>query len=252
MDTRLAYSLLVAAVAAERGLELLISRRNGKRARARGAIEAGRSHYPAMVALHAAFLAACPLEVWLLGRPWLPALGIPMLGLVLAAQGIRYWVVHTLQGRWTTNVLYVPGDPPITAGPYRWARHPNYVAVTAEMAALPLVHTAWLTAVVFSAANVLLLAVRIKAEERLLEEADILAGVTEVARSHLGFTGTLSPDLPLSAALALDSLRQLTLVVEIESRFRIALDDDAESLRTVGDLVAAIRRKREGRAPDAR
>ncbi len=251
METRLAYSLLIALVAVERGIELVISRRNGKRARARGAIEAGHSHYPAMVALHAAFLAACPLEVWLIGRPWRPALGIPMLGLVLAAQAVRYWVIHALQGRWTTNVLYVPGDARITTGPYRWIRHPNYVAVTVEMAALPLVHTAWLAALVFSAANALLLTVRIKAEERLLEEAEILAGVTEVARRHLGFTGTLSPDVPLSSALALDSLRQLTLVVEIESRFRIALDDDAESLRTVGDLVSAIRRKREGRAADA-
>ncbi len=247
-----AYAWLVAAVAVERVIELVISARNARRARARGAIEAGRSHYPAMVALHGAFLAACPLEVWRFDRPWIPAVGIPMLGLVLASQGARYWVIHALQGRWTTRVLYVPGDPTVRSGPFRWVRHPNYMAVAVEIAALPLVHTAWLTALVFSLANALLLTrVRIPAEERLLEESEILAGVAEVARTHLGWNGALSRDMPLAAALALDSLRQLTLIVEIESRFRVALDDEA-SLETVGDLVSMIRRKRAGRSPDAR
>jgi methyltransferase len=246
------YAWLVAAVAVERLAELVISTRNARRARARGAIEAGRSHYPVMVAMHIAFLAACPLEVWQFRRPWIPALGVPMLGLVLAAQGIRYWVIHALAGRWTTCVLYVPGDTVVGSGPFRWLRHPNYVALAVEVAALPLVHSAWLTALVFSGANAwLLLGARIPAEERLIEEAEILGGVAEVARTHLGWTGRLSPDMPLAGALALDSLRQLTLIVEIESRFRVALDDDAESLATVGDLVSMIRRKRAGR-PDAR
>lgn len=248
-----AYAWIVAAVAGERVVELAISTRNARRARARGAIEAGRSHYPAMVAMHAAFLAACPLEAWRFGRPWIPALGIPMLGLVVAAQGLRYWVIHALHGRWTTRVLYVPGDPIVRSGPFRWARHPNYAAVAIEMAALPLVHTSWITALVFSGANALmLLGARIPAEERLLEEAEILEGVADVARTHLGWTGRLSPDMPLAGALALDSLRQLTLIVEIESRFRVALDDDEGSLETVGDLVSMIRRKRAGRSADAR
>lgn len=253
MDSRVAYGVLVAAVAVERVVELAISARNARRARARGAVEAGRRHYPAMVVMHAALLAACPLEVWRLGRPWLPALGVPMLGLVLAAQVVRYWVIRALQGRWTTRVLYVPGDPVVTSGPFRWARHPNYLALAVEVAALPLVHSAWITALLFSGANALiLLRARIPSEERLIEDSTILAGVADVARAHLGWTGRLSPDMPLAAAFALDSLRQLTLVVEIENRFRVALDDDAESLETVGDLVSMIRRKRAGRGPDAR
>ncbi|MBP1635001.1 MAG: Isoprenylcysteine carboxyl methyltransferase family protein [Acidobacteria bacterium] len=252
MDTRVAYNVLVIAVAAERVVELLISARNGRRARARGAVEAGRGHYPVMVAVHAAFLAACPLEVWRLHRPWLPALGLPMLALVVGAQALRYWVVRTLHGRWTTRVLYVPGDPLVTGGPYRWMRHPNYLAIVIEMAALPLVHTAWIAAVVFSAANAALLRRRIAAEERLLDDAGILAAVADVARAHLGWSGSLSFDTPLASALALDSLRQLTLIVELENRFRVVLDDDAEGLRTVGDLVAMIRRKGGRVSPDAR
>ncbi len=247
-----AYGWIVAAVAGERLVELAISARNARRARARGAVEAGGSHYPAMVALHAAFLAACPLEVWRFDRPWIPALGVPMLGFVVAAQGLRYWVIHALEGRWTTRVLYVPGDPVVRTGPFRWVRHPNYAAVTIEMAALPLVHTAWITALVFSAASAWILwRLRIPAEERLIEEAEILGGVADVARAHLGWNGRLSPDMPLAGALALDSLRQLTLIVEIESRFRVALDDE-DRLETVGDLVSMIRRKRAGRGPDDR
>jgi methyltransferase len=252
MSSRLLYGLLVAAVAGERVVELVISSRNAKRARQRGAIEAGRGHYPAMVGLHAALLAACPLEVWILDRPWRAWLGVPAIGLVATAQALRYWVVHALDGRWTTRVLYVPGDPLVTGGPFRFLRHPNYLAVVVEMAALPLVHGAWLTAAAFSAANAAVLGKRIAVENRLLEEAEILAGVSEVAHAHLGWSGRLSFDTPLASALALDSLRQLTLLVEIENRFKVALDDVEGSIRTVGDLVTAIRRKRAERPGDAR
>ncbi|HSK10093.1 MAG TPA: isoprenylcysteine carboxylmethyltransferase family protein [Vicinamibacterales bacterium] len=253
MESRVAYTALVVAVGVERLLELLISARNERRARARGAVEAGRGHYPAMVALHASFLAACPLEVWALHRPWRPALGVPMVAVLLAAGATRYWVIHALRGRWTTRVLYVPGDPLVTAGPYRWLRHPNYVAIVAEMAALPLVHGAWLTAAVFSAANALVLRRRIAAEERLIADSEILGGVAEVARAHLGWHGTLAPDRPLADVLALDSLRQLTLIVEVENRFRIRLDEEDErGIETVADLVATIRRKRGSAPPDAR
>jgi methyltransferase len=250
LDSRVAYTLLVGAFAIERLVELGISSRNVRRARARGAMEAGSEHYPAMVALHTALLAACPLEVWLLGRPWIAALGLPMLGLLAGAQALRYWVIHVLDGRWTTRVLFVAGDPLVTRGPFRWLRHPNYLAVAVEVAALPLVHTAWITAMAFSAANAVLLRMRIRAEEALLEQAEVMAGVAEVARAHLGWSGTLATELSLVDVLALDSIRQLTLMVEIENRFRIRLDPaDEGGLETVGDLVAAIRRKR---AADAR
>ena len=163
------YAGLVALVAAARIVELRISADHVRRASARGGIEAGAGHYPVMVALHAAFLAACPIEAWLLHRRWIPALGVPMLGVLGGAYALRWWAIATLGDRWSTRVIWVPGDRLVTSGPYRWMRHPNYVAVVMEFAALPLVHTAWLTAVVFSAFNAMVLRTRIRAENAALK-----------------------------------------------------------------------------------
>ncbi|RPJ69954.1 MAG: hypothetical protein EHM24_04385 [Acidobacteria bacterium] len=168
-DSRTAYTALVALVAAERGLELVISSRNAARAFARGGVEAGRANYAWMVPLHALFLAACPAEVWLLDRRWIPAIGVPALTMLAASMALRYWVVHSLAGRWTTRVVFVPGDSLVASGPFRYLRHPNYLAVTVEVAALPLIHGAWLTAVAFTAANAVVLANRIAIENRLLD-----------------------------------------------------------------------------------
>jgi methyltransferase len=165
----IAYVALVAAVAAERVVELVVSKRHADWAFARGGIEYGRSHYPAMAVVHAALLVSCVVEVGVADRPFLPWLGWPMVALVVAAQALRWWCVATLGKRWNTRVIVVPGLPLVTSGPYRWLRHPNYLAVTIEVAALPLVHTAWVTAVMFSLANaILLLGFRIPIEERAL------------------------------------------------------------------------------------
>jgi methyltransferase len=163
-----AYLVLVGLVVLERLAELVVARRNLAWARARGGVEYGRGHYPFIVLLHVALLAAAPAEVWALHRPFLPALGWPMLALVVLAQGLRWWCIRTLGHQWNTRVVVVPGLPLVDRGPYRWFRHPNYVAVVAEGIALPLVHTAWVTAVAFTAVNAALLAVRIRVEERAL------------------------------------------------------------------------------------
>jgi methyltransferase len=162
------YLGLLALVIVQRLAELVVSERHTRRLVARGATEAGAGHYPVMVALHTAFLASCPAEVFLLHRPFLPWLGGAMLLLLLLTTGLRYWAISTLGERWTTRILVLPGAPPVAAGPYRFLRHPNYLAVIVEIFALPLVHSAWLTAVVFSLANALLLRVRIRAEEAAL------------------------------------------------------------------------------------
>jgi len=163
------YLLLILAVSAERLVELVVSTRNARRALARGGIAGeSRGFYAAMVFVHAAFLVAAPLEVVLAGRRFVPALGWPMLGLVLGAMALRYWAIAALGGRWNTRVIVVPGDPVEVGGPYRFVRHPNYLAVAVEIAALPLVHTAWVTALVFSLANALLLRARIAHEEEAL------------------------------------------------------------------------------------
>jgi methyltransferase len=180
LDTRLLYALLVALVAAGRLIELRIAGRNRRALLARGGVEVAPGHYPWMVLQHTAFLICCPLEVWLLGRPFLPLLGIPMLLLVVLATGLRYWVISTLDGRWTTRIVVLPGASPVTGGPYRFLRHPNYLAVIAEILALPLVHTAWLTAIVFSVLNGILLRVRIRDEEdalsRMTDYGTVFAG----------------------------------------------------------------------------
>lgn len=168
LDTRVLYTILIGLVAAGRLFELRIAGRNYRALLARGGVEVGAEHYRWMVLLHTAFLIACPLEVWLLGRPFIPALAAVMLLLASLAAALRWWVIATLHGRWTTRIVCLPGVAPVTDGPYRWLRHPNYLAVIVEMFALPLIHTAWLTAVLFSALNAVILRVRIRAEETAL------------------------------------------------------------------------------------
>lgn len=165
------YVVLIAAVALERLAELVIAKRNQAWSVARGAVEAGRGHYPAMVTLHTALLAGALIEPWVAHRPFVPALGWPMLVLVVGSQALRWWCIATLGRQWNTRIFVVPGMPLVARGPYRLLPHPNYVAVVVEGAALPLVHTAWVTAVVFTALNAVLLRVRIRAENRALAAA---------------------------------------------------------------------------------
>jgi methyltransferase len=162
------YLVLLALLAAERLFELRTSRRHAAAAFARGAVEYGRRHFVWMRGLHAAFLAACALEVVLLPRPFRPVLGAVCLGIVVAAQVLRYWAVASLGERWNVRVIVEPGVPAEVCGPYRYVRHPNYLAVVLEGFAVPLVHGAWMTALGFSVANAVLLAVRIRCEERAL------------------------------------------------------------------------------------
>jgi methyltransferase len=162
------YTLLVGAVALQRLAELALSRRNVRHLLAEGGVEVGRSHYRWMVLLHTTFLFSCVLEVWSLRRPLIGVLAIAMLTALVAAAALRGWVILTLGRRWSTRVVCLPGAALLRGGPYRFLRHPNYVAVVVEMTALPLVHTAWLTALFFTAANLVLLRERVRVEERAL------------------------------------------------------------------------------------
>ena len=165
------YLVLLAAVALERLAELVLSRRHERVLRRRGAVEAGAAHYPAMVAVHVAMLGGAALEAVLCRRPFIPVLGWSMLAVVAATMALRYWVVATLGERWTTRVLVLPGEPLVAGGPFRFLRHPNYLAVAVEVVALPLVHTAWVTALIFGVANLAVLGVRIRVEDRALRSA---------------------------------------------------------------------------------
>lgn len=171
MTSTTLYALVVGLVAAERLAELRTARRNRTWSLARGGREYGRGHYPAMVALHTALLVGCAVEPWVADRPFLPMLGWSALALAVAAQGLRWWCIASLGPRWNTRVLVVPGLPLVARGPYRFLRHPNYVAVVVEGAALPLVHSAWVTALGFTVLNAVLLSVRIRCEEAALRGA---------------------------------------------------------------------------------
>ncbi|MFE9534635.1 isoprenylcysteine carboxyl methyltransferase family protein [Streptomyces sp. NPDC006691] len=158
------YTVLILLVAAERLAELAVARRNLAWSLARGGVESGRGHYPTMVLLHTGLLLGCLAETQLAPRAFLPALGWPMLTLALGAQVLRWWCITTLGPRWNTRVVVVPGLPLVTAGPYRLLRHPNYLAVVVEGIALPLVHSAWLTALCFTLLNLPLLVTRLRCE----------------------------------------------------------------------------------------
>ena len=163
-----AYLAILAALAAERMFHLALAARNARRAFAMGAVEHGQSHYPAMAAFHALFLLSAAAEAIVLKRPFPGALGWIALGGALGAQALRYWSIASLGVRWNTRIIVFPGMPLVSRGPYRFMRHPNYLAVIVEIACVPMIRGCWLTAVVFSIGNAALLRIRIRAEEAAL------------------------------------------------------------------------------------
>jgi len=159
---------IMAAVTAQRLAELAIDRRNTARLLAAGAREVGAGHYPVMVAMHAAWLAALWFAVS--GRP----ISLPLLTLFGLLQLLRVWVLATLGPRWTTRIIVTPGLPLVKTGPFRFLRHPNYTVVTAEIAVLPLVFGLGWIALLFTLLNAAMLYVRIGAENRALYAAPSL------------------------------------------------------------------------------
>lgn len=168
MVTQLLYSGLIAALVVERLLELRRSRRNAVWALSRGGVEYGRGHLGYMKLLHTGLFVFSLVEVWLGGARFVPALGWPMLAVLVLGQVLRRWAMAALGPRWNVRVIVVPGLPAVSSGPFRFVRHPNYLAVVLEGLAIPLVHSAWVTAVAFSLLNAWLLRVRIRCEERAL------------------------------------------------------------------------------------
>ena len=165
-----AYVLLWILIGAERMFELWLSARNARWAHARGGVEAGAEHFPFMVSLHLLLPVACFVEVLILVRPATALAAAISVGVIALSMGLRYWAIRTLGPYWNTRVIVVPQATPIQNGPYRWVRHPNYVAVMVETLALPLAHGAWLTSIVFGALQILMLRVRIQTEETALEK----------------------------------------------------------------------------------
>ena len=154
--------LILVLVTLQRAGELVISRNNTRQLMARGAVEVASGHYPAVVSVHAAWL----LSLWVFGhdQPVNPV----ALSAYLALQGFRIWVLRTLGSRWTTRIIILPEQPLVSAGPYRFLSHPNYVVVTGEIAVLPLVFDLPLLAALFTVLNAAVLTIRIRAENRAL------------------------------------------------------------------------------------
>ncbi len=168
MVSRSFYLGFLALLATERLFELWLSRRNAARAFERGGVEIGRQHFKFMASVHTLFLVSCAAEVLLLKRSFPPVVGPLAIVGGAAAQGLRYWAVRSLGDSWNVRIIVVPGAPPITRGPYRFVRHPNYVAVSLELLCVPIIHGGWLTAAAFGAANLVLLRARIPMEEEAL------------------------------------------------------------------------------------
>jgi methyltransferase len=162
------YLGLLAAVGLGRLLEMRLSRRHQRALAARGATRAPEPGFALMVALHTGVLVAAALEVVGLRRPFTPALGVPALVVFALSNGLRAWVIATLGPHWNVQVVGSLDLGVVTGGPYRWVRHPNYVAVFVELLALPLVHGAWLTAAAGAALHVVVLRRRLALEEAVL------------------------------------------------------------------------------------
>ncbi len=163
-----AYLIFLGLILVERLFELVVSKRNARRALEQGGREVGQGHYKVMTLFHTAFLLACVGEVLYFQRAFPGLLGWLSLAGAVAAQLLRYWAISTLGERWNTRIIFVPGATPVTQGPYRFVRHPNYVAVIMEMVFIPLIHGGYLTALLFTLGNAALLFVRIRAEEAAL------------------------------------------------------------------------------------
>ena len=199
-----AYFALLFAVALGRLVESRLSARNQHRLAARGAVKVPEPHFPWMVLLHAGVLISAALEVLLLRRPLIPALALVMGVLFLLANALRWWVIANLAEHWNVEVMDSTQLGIVTRGPYRWIRHPNYLAVFVELIALPLIHTAWLTALWASAFNLWVLHRRLEVEERML-----LADPTYRAMmaTKPRFLPRLFPNEPRSADRAPQNMR---------------------------------------------
>jgi methyltransferase len=163
--------LALAFVVVQRILELRLAQANLRWALSQGAREYGREHYPLFFLLHLGWMLGWLLEG--LARQQLSPIWWLWLAVFVLAQGLRYWAIQSLGRYWNTRIIIVPGAKKIAGGPYRYLRHPNYLAVALELLSLPLIFNAWITALAATLLNAwLLLTVRIPAEEKALSTYD--------------------------------------------------------------------------------
>lgn len=165
------FWIIVAILAIQRLIELLIARRNERIVRANGAHEYDQKGYKVIVLMHIAFFISLISEYVFFGKT-LNHYWIPLLILVLSAQVLRYWAITSLGHYWNTKILVTPNTTPISRGPYKYIRHPNYLAVIVEIAVIPLIFSCYLTSIIFTILNLIVLKRRIRIEEQALSTLD--------------------------------------------------------------------------------
>jgi methyltransferase len=163
------FYVFVGFIIVQRLTELIIARRNERWMKAKGAVEFGSGHYPIMVLLHSAFIVTLSFEVLYFHRE-LSSLWVVLLIGFLFTQAIRVWALRSLGPYWNTKIIVLPGAEVVKKGPYQFIKHPNYVIVTLEIILIPLLFSAYTTAALFTVLNIMILSVRIRAEERALTE----------------------------------------------------------------------------------
>lgn len=180
-QSQLFFLAVLGVVVAERLFELVLSARNARRTLGRGGVLSGEPYHWAVVVMHVIWLAAAPLEVFFLRRPWIPGLGISMVVMLVLSMGLRYWSIVELGDRWNVRIIVVANEAPVTTGPFRWFRHPSYTAAFTEFLTVPLVHTAWLTAFLLGPLNIAVMRLKIRAEEKALS---VMPGYREFIESQ--------------------------------------------------------------------
>ena len=162
------YFILVFVII-QRFVELRIAKRNEKIMLERGAYEVGATHYPWMIFLHVSFFVSLLIEVFFFKSLLIPHFSWLMVFVLL--QFLRIWCLVSLGVFWNTKILILPGANVVIKGPYAYIRHPNYAVVCLEILVLPFMFGAYVTAIIFSILNVIMLSVRIPLEEKALKEA---------------------------------------------------------------------------------
>ena len=170
MVTKVIFVAIVAAVIIQRLFELRLSKRHAAQLLAQGGREHGSNSLWLVKVLQVSWLVGMIAEVWCLDRPFIPALAMIAFLTTIAGQSFRYLSMRSLRQRWTLPIITIPGVPVVDSGIYRYLRHPNWLGVILEIAAVPLIHTAYLTAIFCSVANAFLMVKRIQSEEQALSE----------------------------------------------------------------------------------
>lgn len=167
----IAFWGMILILAAQRIAELFISKRNEVWLKSQGGYEVGAEHYKYMVMLHLTWFLAMVAEHYI-RKTSFSSLWPVWLAIIILAQIGRYSVITTLGKFWNTRIIVVPSAPLVRKGLYRFIRHPNYWIVGTEIAVIPLLFELYITSLLYTILNAIMLVVRIRVEEHALAQKD--------------------------------------------------------------------------------